>query len=203
MIFTNRFAHGAVNGIAHVTEVSIDVIICKTQNTDAEHFNDLCSGFVIFLGIFGEMLTAVKFNNKPSGRAVKVGDEREDYRLPFELDRISSKKIIPKMVFVSRCVFAQFAGTLSKFSIRYSHWITQMILTERKWKCKFFFTPHPSARKKRAVLAEKCVRAATFPAGGEGSTCLFLCFKKYRRKAFPLVRGAGLRWRPLRSKSAD
>ena len=115
MIFTNRFAHGAVNGIAHVAEVPIDIIICKTQNTDAEHFNDLCSGFVIFLGIFGEMLTAVKFNNKPCGRAVKVGDEREDHRLPFELDRISSKKIIPKMVFVSRCVFAQFAGTLSKF----------------------------------------------------------------------------------------
>ena len=95
MIFTNRFAHGAVNGIAHITEVLIDVIVCKTQNTDAEHFNDLCSSFVIFLGIFGEMLTAVKFNNKLCGRTIKVGDEREDHRLPFELDRISSKKIIP------------------------------------------------------------------------------------------------------------
>ena len=94
-VFANGLAHGAFDSVAHVAETMIDIIIRETQNTDAEHFNDLCSCFVIFLCVFSEMLTAVEFNNKLCGGTVKVGNERKDHRLSLELNRIGSKEIIP------------------------------------------------------------------------------------------------------------
>ena len=76
-----------------------------------------CSLFIIVYSLLCIMLGTIELNNKPGFMAVKISNIVVYRLLPLKPNRITAKKIKPKMIFLRCCGFSEIFGERNQFLI--------------------------------------------------------------------------------------
>ena len=99
--------------------------------------------FVIFYRLFCKMLRTIQLDYQFCCVAIEVCNITADCFLTLESNRIASQKIIPKMVFQPRRIFAQFSCAWNQFMLVWQRHLAFPILSivdslHRLWVVLFF-----------------------------------------------------------------
>lgn len=84
---------------------------------------------VIFYRLFCKMLRAIQFDYQFCCVAIEVCNITSNCFLTLEANRIASQKIIPKMIFLLRCIFPQFSCTWNQFMLVWQRHLAFPILS--------------------------------------------------------------------------
>ena len=70
-------------------------------------FQSICSDFIVFFSFLRKMRCPVNFNHQSGRRAVEISNKSVDDSLTVYLDRVSTQKIKPEMLFLLGHIFAK------------------------------------------------------------------------------------------------
>ena len=101
---------------------------------------------VVFYRLFCKMLRTIQLDYQFCCVALEVCNITADCFFLFESNRIASQKIIPKMVFLSRRIFAQFSCAWNQFMLVWQRHLAFPILSIVDSLRQLSLTP-PSARE--------------------------------------------------------